>query len=71
MTDDSVMAYPSWSKDGQYVLYESGVDDTGAGDRREFRRIRLGSSKPETLFGLKDLRIFESFGPWSATAPDN
>ena len=36
-----------------------------AGGIGEVKRIRLGNSKPETLFGLKDLRIFESWGSGS------
>jgi serine/threonine protein kinase len=68
LTDESGMAYPSWSTDSQYVHYES-----GSGDQHEVRRIKLGGSKPETLFSLKDFNIYTAvvWGPWSTTAPDN
>jgi Tol biopolymer transport system component len=68
VTDESGMAYPSWSTDSQYVHYES-----GSGDERVVRRIKLGSSNPETIVSLKDFNIYTAlvWRPWSTTAPDN
>ena len=72
VTDAMPLSHLSWSTDSQYVHYESSVDNAGKGNQLEVKRIRVGSSKPETLFSLKDLRIFEPhFGSWSTTAPDN
>jgi len=67
VTDDTGMAYPSWSMDSQYVHYES-----GDGDQREVNRIKLGGSKPETVVSLKNSHIYMAiWGPWTTTAPDN
>jgi hypothetical protein len=63
VTDDNGIAYPAWTADGGYVQYEAGS---------EVRRAKLGDSRPETLFSLKDFHIYNgAMGPWISAAPDN
>jgi hypothetical protein len=59
--------YPSWSADSQYVYY-----DNFATDNPKCRRIKVGGSHPEDLFGLSSLRrYFGVWGAWSGQAPDD
>jgi hypothetical protein len=38
----------------------------------EIKRVKVGDSKPEVLFSLKDVRTYSGMlGRWSSTAPDN
>jgi dipeptidyl aminopeptidase/acylaminoacyl peptidase len=59
--------YPSWSSDSQYVYYANFV-----ADNPKWRRIKLGESQPEDIFGLNSLRrYFGGWGAWSGLTPDN
>jgi eukaryotic-like serine/threonine-protein kinase len=63
-TDPVFVGYPAWTSDSRYVEYST---DT------EVRRIKVGESHPETLFGFKGLRQYSTpeFGAWNDNAADN
>jgi hypothetical protein len=65
---DRDMGYLSWTGDGRYVQY---LQDASADRSSRLRRVKVGDSRPEDLFSLKELRQFDgSLGPWTDTAPD-
>ena len=55
------ISFPTWSRDGQYVYYDS-VSKNPA-----FRRVRVGQTRSELFVDLKNLH---RFGPWCGLAPD-
>ena len=64
--EDALIQFPTWSHDGKYLYFnEGGADPT-------FRRIKIGASRSETLFSLKDTVLYFSnlVGEWSGLAPD-
>ncbi len=63
-TDPSFLGYPAWTSDSHYVEYAT---DT------EVRRIKVGESKPEILFSIKQLHQYSTpeFGAWTDNAADN
>jgi serine/threonine protein kinase/Tol biopolymer transport system component len=63
VSDPDGIGYPAWSPDSRSIEYWSA---------NTIKRIQLGSSRPEALFGLRTLNIYftPEFGPWSDTAPD-
>jgi eukaryotic-like serine/threonine-protein kinase len=59
-------AYPSWSKDGQFIYVESLM-----GERQAFWRARVGETRAEELFRFDGFRRFGGvWGTWSGLAPD-
>jgi serine/threonine protein kinase/Tol biopolymer transport system component len=66
LSDPGGIGYPAWTSDGHYVEYWTNGPD------RTIRRVRLGASRPETLFSWNGVRTFASeFGPWSDNGPDD
>jgi serine/threonine protein kinase/Tol biopolymer transport system component len=62
VSEPGAISYPTWSRDGQYVYYDS-ISKNPA-----YRRIKVGQTRPELFVDLKDLR---RFGPsWSGLTPD-
>jgi Tol biopolymer transport system component/predicted Ser/Thr protein kinase len=59
-------AYPSWSRDGQYIYFDS----SNGGDP-VLSRVRISDRKLERLAGLKDLKRTGYLGPWYGLAPDD
>jgi Tol biopolymer transport system component/DNA-binding winged helix-turn-helix (wHTH) protein len=61
------IGYPSWSHDGQYIYFDTTLNDDPA-----FFRVRISDHKLERLGGLKGLqRFWGQFGPWTGLAPDD
>jgi eukaryotic-like serine/threonine-protein kinase len=60
-------AYPTWSRDGKYLYFETWVTDTPG-----YYRVQLGQTRGELLVDLKDLHQFStgSLGVWSGITPD-
>ena len=53
--------YPGWSRDGEYLFYETNGDDAS------WWRVRLRDRKTERVARLKDMRV----DGWFAPAPNN
>jgi serine/threonine protein kinase/Tol biopolymer transport system component len=67
ITDEDV-GFPSWTADGRHLEY---VKRNYGDSEPKVRRVKVGDSRPEDLFGLKGLRRFDGIGgAWSDTAPD-
>ena len=63
------VSYPSWSRDGEYLYFDTVfVDDPGC-----FRiRIRIADHKLEKVASLAEMQRYEAnLGPWAGLAPDN
>jgi hypothetical protein len=59
--------YPYCSSDSRYMYY-----DNFAIENPKCRRIKVGDSHPEDVFGLAGLRRYLGFwGSWSGQAPDD
>jgi hypothetical protein len=56
-----VIGMPTWSRDGQYVYYDS-VSKNPA-----YRRVKVGQTRSELLVDLKNLH---RYGAWCGLAPD-
>lgn len=64
---NSPIGYPSWSHDGQYIYFDTALNEDAA-----FFRVRISDHKVERLFSLKGLRRYWGpFGPWTGLAPDD
>jgi Tol biopolymer transport system component len=63
VTDPEGIGYPAWSPDGRYIDYWSA---------NHVKRIRLGDSRPDDLFSLNAVKIYQipEFGPWNDSAAD-
>jgi Tol biopolymer transport system component/DNA-binding winged helix-turn-helix (wHTH) protein len=64
------VGYPSWSRDGRYLYY-----DDISGKNPGYRRIEIGSARPDFFVDVKSLhRGFSHavgpLGPWSGITPD-
>jgi len=60
------VGYPTWSLDGKYVYF-----DTGVGKEKAIYRISVADRKLERVASLKDFRrAMGSWGPWSGVTPD-
>ncbi|MFY9561560.1 MAG: protein kinase [Terriglobales bacterium] len=61
------VGFPTWSRDGNYVYY-----DTISTDHPTFRRVKVGQTRSELVLDLKDLRRYSLtlVGAWSGLAPD-
>ena len=61
------MGYPTWSRDGQYIYFDTTLSEDAA-----FFRVRISDHKLERLFSLKGLRRYwGGLGPWTGLAPDD
>jgi eukaryotic-like serine/threonine-protein kinase len=60
-------AYPTWSRDGKYLYFETWVTATPG-----YYRVQLGQTRGELLVDLKDLHQFstDSLAVWSGITPD-
>ncbi len=67
INEAEAIGFPNWSRDGNYLYY-----DTISTDRPTFRRVRVGQTRSEPVLDLKDLRRFSLsiVGAWSGLAPD-
>jgi len=63
----TTIGYPSWSRDGQYIFFDTILTDDPA-----FFRIRVSDRKLERLVSLKGVRRFwGELGQWTGLAPDD
>ena len=61
------IGFPSWSRDGQYLYFDTTFTEDPA-----FFRIRTSDRTLEKLLSLKGMRRFVSeFGSWTGLAPDD
>jgi Tol biopolymer transport system component/DNA-binding winged helix-turn-helix (wHTH) protein len=61
------IGYPSWSHDGEYIYFDTTLNEDPA-----FFRVRISDHKLERLASLKGVqRFWGQFGPWTGLAPDN
>jgi hypothetical protein len=62
-----VVGYPSWSRDGQYLYFDTEFTEDPA-----FFRVRISDRKLEKLLSLKGMRRFlGELGSWTGLAPDD
>jgi serine/threonine protein kinase/Tol biopolymer transport system component len=62
MTDPDGIAYITWAPDSRSIRYDSGI---------AYKQVKLGSSRPETLFSTEKLNIYlTELGPWADNTPD-
>jgi Tol biopolymer transport system component/predicted Ser/Thr protein kinase len=60
------VAYPNWSRDGNYIYFHSFGSDTA------LYRVRVSDHKLEKIVSLKGIRLtIGTFGAWSGLAPDD
>jgi Tol biopolymer transport system component/DNA-binding winged helix-turn-helix (wHTH) protein len=58
--------YPSWSRDGKYVYFES------PGSNQSVYRVRISDRKLERVVSLKGVRrAFGTLAPWLGLSPDD
>jgi eukaryotic-like serine/threonine-protein kinase len=66
---DRNVGYISWTADSRSLQY---VETDGDGGAPIVRRVRIGSSHPQDLFGLKGFRRFPGLnGYWTGITPDD
>jgi serine/threonine protein kinase/Tol biopolymer transport system component len=67
INDPEAIGFPNWSRDGNYLYY-----DTISTDHPTYRRVGVGQTRSELVVDLKDLRRFSValIGAWSGLAPD-
>jgi Tol biopolymer transport system component len=69
INEPEAIGFPTWSRDGNYVYY-----DTITTDHPTFRRCKVGQTRSELVLDLKDLRRYGAgvglVGAWSGLAPD-
>jgi eukaryotic-like serine/threonine-protein kinase len=57
------LGYPSWSRDGRYVYFDTGAD---------VRRVRIADGHVEVVASLVGVgRVFSPVGQWLGLAPDD
>jgi eukaryotic-like serine/threonine-protein kinase len=57
------LGYPSWSRDGRYVYFDTGAD---------VRRVRIADAHVEVVASLAGVgRVFSLVGQWLGLAPDD
>jgi serine/threonine protein kinase/Tol biopolymer transport system component len=68
LTERGNIAYPSWTKDSSYIYFDNFLTDHPTA-----RRVKLGATHSEELFGLAELPRFQGMvsGVWSGLSPDN
>lgn len=69
LVDDVPVSFPNWSRDGQYLYFDSAFSKQPA-----LYRVRIRDRKLEPLMSLKDVRLTgRAFphGSWSSLAPDD
>jgi Tol biopolymer transport system component len=58
---NTFVGYPSWSRNGKYIYFES----------LALSRVRISDRKLERIVSLKDLKLTGNAGSWSGLAPDD
>jgi hypothetical protein len=58
--ESEAISYPTWSRDGQYVYYNSVTKNSA------YRRVKVGQTRSELFADLKDLHT----SGWSGLTPD-
>jgi Tol biopolymer transport system component len=67
INEPGAIGFPTWSRDGTYVYY-----DTWSTKNTAFRRVEVGETRSEFLIDLKNLRRYGGHGwGWSGLAPDD
>ena len=67
LANPTTIGYLSWSRDGQYLYFDTTLTDDPA-----FFRIRISDRKLERLVSLKGVRRFwGELGQWTGLAPDD
>jgi serine/threonine protein kinase/Tol biopolymer transport system component len=68
LTEPGNITYPTWSKDSRYLYFDNFMTDHPTS-----RRVKLGETHSEELFGLSGLHRFSgtNSGTWGGMAPDN
>jgi Tol biopolymer transport system component len=68
LTEPRSIAFPSWSRDSRYVYFDDFLTDHPSA-----RRVGLGRTQSEELYGLAGLHRFQSkwSGTWGGLAPDD
>ena len=62
------LGYPSWSRDGQYLYFQTGITD-----KPGYYRVQLGQTRAELVVDFKDANLFfrhSTGGIWSGITPD-
>ncbi len=60
------VAYPTWSKDSEYLYFDDMVTD-----EESIRRLKLGEDHAERVFGVSGVEHYMGqFGYWTGQAPD-
>jgi eukaryotic-like serine/threonine-protein kinase len=66
VTQTTALGFPSWSRDGKYLYFESNYSNSAS-----YFRVKVGETKSEPVVSFKDLRrYFGSVGTWSGLTPD-
>lgn len=67
INEPDAIGFPTWSRDGNYVYY-----DTISNDHPTFRRVKVKQTRSELVLDLKDLNRYSLtlVGAWSGLAPD-
>jgi Tol biopolymer transport system component len=67
INEPEAIGFPTWSRDGNYLYY-----DTILTDHPSFRRVKVRQTRSEPVVDLKDLRryAFTLVGTWTGLAPD-
>jgi Tol biopolymer transport system component len=63
--EPGAIGFPTWSRDGKYIYY-----DTTSTENTAFRRIEVGQTRSEFLIDLRDLHRYSDGVGWSGLAPD-
>jgi Tol biopolymer transport system component/DNA-binding winged helix-turn-helix (wHTH) protein len=67
LASTTVAGYHTWSHNGQYLYFDSSLNNDPA-----FLRVRISDRKLERVASLKGLRRFSGqFGSWTGLAPDD
>jgi Tol biopolymer transport system component/tRNA A-37 threonylcarbamoyl transferase component Bud32 len=66
VSEPGILSYPTWSRDGKYLYFETRATETPG-----YYRISPGQTRSQLMVDLKDLHQFGSrIGPWSGITPD-
>ncbi len=65
INEPGAIDYPTWSRDGRYIYYDSVSTETPT-----YRRVKIGQTRSELVIDLKDLHQFGAPEAWSGLTPD-
>ncbi len=67
INEPDAIGFPTWSRDGNYLYY-----DTISTDHPTFRRVKVKQTRSELVLDLRDLNRYSLtlVGAWSGLAPD-